>query len=88
MTPPTSQRSREEIAKLGQDIFERRVRPHLKPEDDGKYVAIDLATEEYEIDNIDWEAISRLSDRHRGAVISVMRIGKPSRMSYRMRFPQ
>jgi hypothetical protein len=88
MTPATSQRNREEIARLGQDIFERRVRPHLKPEDDGKYVAIDIATEEYEVDDIDREAVSRLSARNRGAVISVMRIGKPYRMSYRMRLPQ
>ena len=88
MTPTRSQRNPEEVGRLGQDIFERRVRPHLKPEDDVKYVAIDIATEEYEVDDIDWEAISRLSARHRGGIISVMRIGKPYRMSYRMRFPQ
>ncbi|HVL11700.1 MAG TPA: hypothetical protein VM529_03995 [Gemmata sp.] len=88
MTPATPTLSPEEIAERGQSIFERRVRPQLKPADDGKYVAIDVATEDYEVDDNDWEAVSRLSARRRGALISVVRVGKPYRMSYRMRFPQ
>jgi hypothetical protein len=88
MTPAAPKRSSEEFAKLGQEIFERRVRPALTPEDDGKYVAIDIATEDYEIDNNDWHAIMRLSDRCRGGQIWLLRIGKPVQMSYRMRFPQ
>ena len=86
MMPAAPNRSPEEVAELGKGFYERRVQPLLKPEDDGKYVAIDLATEEYEVDEIDWNAITRLSDRHRGAQIWVARIGQPYRMSYRMRF--
>ena len=88
MTPAVPRRSAEETARLGEEIFDRRVRQLLTPEDDGKYVAIDIATEEYEIDDIDWNAIERLSARRRGAQLFVMRIGKPYRMSYRMRFGQ
>ncbi len=89
MTPATQpRRSSEEVDQLGQAIFERRVRPLLTPEDDGKYVAIDIGTEEYEIDGIDWNAIERLIARRRGAEIWVMRFGKPYRMSYRLRFGQ
>jgi hypothetical protein len=88
MTPATPKRNSEETARRGQEIFDRVVQPKLTPEDHGKYVAIDLATEEYELDHIDWNAITRLSDRHRGSHIYVMRIGKPYRMSFRMRFPQ
>jgi hypothetical protein len=88
MTPAQPNRSRDEVARIGDEIFARVVKPRLTPEDDGKYVAIDIATEEYELDDIDWNAITRLSDRHRGAQIFVMRIGKPYRLSWRVRFPQ
>lgn len=88
MTPSVTKRDPKEIDRIGMEIFERRVKPLLKPEDDGKYVAIDIATEDYEIDYIDWDAITRLSDRRQGTQILVMRIGKPYRLSYRMRFPQ
>jgi hypothetical protein len=77
MTPPTPQR-REEIARLGQEIFERRVRPHLKPEDDGKFVAIDIATEEYEVDPDDYSAVMRLRRRKPEAEIWLMRAGFPA----------
>ena len=77
MTPPTPQR-REEIARLGQEIFERRVRPQLKPEDDGKYVAIDIATEEYEVDSDDYAAVMRLHGRAPGAQVWLMRAGFPA----------
>lgn len=85
-TPTEPRRSPEEVAKLGQDIFDRVVKPNLKPEDDGNYVAIDLETEEYEIDVNDYEAMMRLTNRRRGAHIFIMRIGKPYRMSFRLRF--
>jgi predicted aspartyl protease len=37
----------EELARLGPDVFERRVRPMLRPDDDGKFVALDVQTGEY-----------------------------------------
>jgi hypothetical protein len=43
------------------------VRPHLKPEDDGKFVAIDIATEEYEVDPDDYTAVMSLHRRRQGA---------------------
>ncbi|MCI0700428.1 MAG: hypothetical protein L0241_05045 [Planctomycetia bacterium] len=88
MNPAAPKRNPEEIAKLGNDIFERRVQPLLKPEDDGKYVAIDIATEEYVIDDNDYAALTRLTDRRRGAQVWIVRVGKPYRMSFRMRFGQ
>ncbi len=41
--------SKEEIARRGDDIYERDVKPRLKPEDNGKFVAIDIETGDYEI---------------------------------------
>ena len=78
MTTPTAKRSPEEVAERGQEIFERRVRPQLKPEDDGKYVAIDIASEEYEVDVSDIEAVMRLRQRMPGAEMWLMRAGYPA----------
>ena len=77
---PTAEprRSPEEVARLGMEIYERRVRPLLTPEDDGKYVAIDITTEEYEIDADDYSAIMRLSARQPGAEVWLVRVGKPA----------
>ena len=78
--------SPEEFGARGREIYERVVRPRLKPEDDYKYVAIDIATEEYEVDENDYQAIMRLRADRPPAHIWVTRIGQPYRMSYRMRF--
>jgi hypothetical protein len=88
MTPAAPKRNPEETARIGNEIFERRVKPLLKPEDDGKFVAIDVATEEYEIDINEWDAIARLRGRGRVPQIWLVRINKPYRMSFRMRFGQ
>jgi hypothetical protein len=88
MPETTLRRSSDEVARLGQEIFERRVQPHLKPEDDGKYVAIDIASEDHEVDTNDWQAVMRLSERHRGGQVWLLRVGKSVRMGYRMMFPQ
>jgi hypothetical protein len=86
MTPAAPRRSPEEVARIGNEIYERRVKLLLKPEDDGKFVAIDITTEEYEIDINEWEAIARLRGRGPVPQIWLVRIGKPYRPSFRMRF--
>lgn len=88
MTPAAPRRSPEEVARIGQEIYERCVKPLLKPEDDGKYVAIDIMSEEYEIDINEWEAIARLRDRGQVPQIWLVGIGKPYRTSFRTRFGQ
>jgi hypothetical protein len=75
---PTTEprRSLEELARLGAEVFERRVRPALRPEDDGKFIAIDIATGEYEIDDDDYVAVSRLLARRPSAEGWLMRAGE------------
>jgi hypothetical protein len=60
---PTTQRSLNELAALGGDIFDRQVRPTLRPEDNGKFVAIDIETGEYELDKNEMKAAERLRKR-------------------------
>jgi len=75
-------RTLDELAGLGGDIFDRQVRPALRPEDDGKFVAIDAVTADYEIDEDDYAAVARLRSRKPAADIWLMRAGYPT--TYRM----
>jgi hypothetical protein len=65
-----------EDERLGQEWYDRRVRPVLRPEDDGKYVAIDVTSGEFEIDGDDYAATGRLLDRIPSARIWLMRAGR------------
>src|SRR6266852_2015782 len=81
-TVATSKRSLDELARLGGDIFDRHVRPALRPEDDGKFVAIDVETGGYVIDEDDYAAVARLRSRQPAADIWLMQAGYPT--TYRM----
>ena len=50
----------------------------LRPEDDGKYVAIDIETGDYEIDADDYAATGRMLARRPGARLWLMRAGYPT----------
>jgi hypothetical protein len=76
-------RSPEELARLGAEVFDRRVRPSLRPEDDAKFVAIAVTTGDYEIDADDYAAVSRLLARNPAAEVWLGRVGQSA--AYRMR---
>jgi hypothetical protein len=76
-------RTPEELARLGSEVFERRVRPMLRPDDDGKFVALDVESGDYELDEDDYAAVSRLRARNPTAQVWLNRVGQPA--AYRMR---
>ena len=55
--------SKEEFARRGDALFEKKVRPNLKPEDEDKFVAIDIETGEFEIHANEMTAGDRLRKR-------------------------
>ena len=69
-------------ARRGQEAFDRYVKPNLCPEDDGKFVAVDIQSGGYEIDADDYQATGRLMTRIPGARIWLLRAGQPT--TYRM----
>jgi hypothetical protein len=77
---PTSKprRTLDELARLGGEIYDQRVRPALRPEDDGKFVALDVETGDYEIDEDDYTAVARLRARKPAADVWLMRAGYPT----------
>ena len=62
-TTETARRSREEICDLGKEILRLRIEPTLTPADKGMFVAINVDSREYEIDEDDFTALRRLKDR-------------------------
>lgn len=85
MAAAKSNAKSEEIAKLGSEIFHQRIQPALKPEDDGKYVAVDIDSGDYELDADDYSAVMRLRTRHPKARIWLERAGLPTAYQLRRR---
>lgn len=73
----------EEVARLGAEIFDRQARPVLRAEHEGQFVAIDLHTGDYELDEDDYTAVTQLRARQPGAEVWLGRVGQPA--AYRMR---
>lgn len=66
----------EEIARRGEEIYERDLRANLETEQNrGKFLIIDIATGAYEIDREDLAATERLLARHANAMTYGLRIG-------------
>jgi len=71
--------SLEEIAQIGQAAFERSVRPALRPDDAGKFVAIDILSDAYAIAATSYDAISQVRNRIAEPEVFVLRTdGSPA----------
>jgi hypothetical protein len=66
---------REEIARIGDETYERKVLPNLGPEDEGKFALIDIRTGDYEIDRDEIAASDRLLSRHPDAQVWTRQVG-------------
>jgi hypothetical protein len=71
------------LARRVAEVFDRRVKSVLRPEDDGKYIALDLSSGEYEVDADDYAAVARLRLRCPQADIWIERAGQPT--AYKIR---
>ena len=67
--------TKEEFARRGDAIYESELRSVLEPENEGKFIAIDIETGIYEVDSDELAASDRLLTRVPGAQIWLRRIG-------------
>ena len=67
--------SKDEFAQRGDAIYEKDVRPRLKADDDGKFVAIDIDSGFYEIDDDELAAGDKLRARVPNPQIWMVRVG-------------
>lgn len=76
MTTNKIRYSPEEFSQKGNEIFDQDVQPVLRPEDENKFVAIDIDSGAYEIDADDYTATERLLARQPQAQIWLVRVGQ------------
>ena len=67
-----------ELGRLGDAIYDQQIRPSRQPEDKGKFVAVDVDTGEYEMDEDDYTAVMRLRGRMPAADMWLIRVGYPT----------
>ena len=72
---PCKQYQRGDVAKLGREIYLKRIKPMIKEEDIGMFVAIDVSSGDYEIDRDVSEALLRLRTRRPESHVTAQRVG-------------
>jgi hypothetical protein len=77
MTVRQPRYTKEEHARLGTEIYEQRIRPQVEQGNQGRIVAIDVETGEFEIADQTLEASDRLLARCPDAQIWFVRVGHP-----------
>lgn len=77
---------REEVARRGDEIYDRQVLPHLHQEDEGKFALIDVASGDYEVDRDEMAASDRLLARHPDAQVWMRQIGSRYARRFGQRF--
>ncbi len=81
--PATTDRQLADDERLAEEVYDRVIRPTLRPEDEGKYVAVAFETGDFEVDADDFAATRRLLARRPGARLWLMRTGPSA--AYRLR---
>lgn len=71
----SSRYTNEELARLGEEIYERDIAPKMGPEDQGKVVVIEVESSDFEVDKDGIAAEDRLRARHPDALFWFRRVG-------------
>lgn len=75
----------DEIGRRGEELYEREIRAKVEAGHRGRFLALDIATGDYEIAGDDMAATNRLLARHPKAIVYGMRIGDHA--AYHLRGP-
>jgi hypothetical protein len=78
MSTATAQFTKEEIVQRGKEIYERDIKPLVEAGNEGRVVAIDVLTGEYELADDEIASAGQLRARIPEAVIFLMRVGYPT----------
>jgi hypothetical protein len=81
VTTPTH-RTVEETASLGDEIYERDIRPQVEPEHVGEVIAIDVDSGDYALADSASAAAKRLRERRPDAQVWLMRVGYETLRSF------
>ena len=65
----------EEIARRGQEIYERDIRSKVEAEHTGEFLVVDITTGDYELSADEAEAFNRAEDKNSEGLFYLMRVG-------------
>jgi hypothetical protein len=71
-----------EIVQRGQALYDEHIRAKVEAGHQGKFLAVDIETGEYEIDVDELIALQRAKAKHPEAALYLVRIGSPT--AYRL----
>ncbi|WP_020475285.1 hypothetical protein [Zavarzinella formosa] len=78
MSVQESKMATAEVVRRGHEIYDRVVKPVVRPEDHGKFVAIEVLSEDFELDADDYSAAERLRVRRPSGEYYLGRVGYPT----------
>ena len=65
----------EEIVERGEALYTQRIRAQVEPDNVGKFLALDIGTGAYEMDEDELAAVQRVKANNPNAVLYILRIG-------------
>ncbi len=71
-----SRYTKEEVARLGREIYEREIRPDVDRCHEGRFVAVDVTTGHYEIADQELTAFERSCQKNPEGAIFLLRVGR------------
>lgn len=71
-------RASDQIVERGQAIYDQQIRQKVEPQQNGKFLVLDVDTGEYEIDTDSYTAYERAAARHPDAHFYLVRVGFPA----------
>lgn len=70
--------TKEEVVRRGREIYDREIRAKVESGNDGEFVAIDITTGSYEVDESDVAASDQALQVNPNAVLYMMRVNRPA----------
>lgn len=68
----------QEVARRGKEIYERRLRSEVEPENEGRFLVVDVESGEYALDDDELEAFDRAREKKPEGVLYLLRVGHPA----------
>ena len=76
----------EQIVERGQALYDQRIRSQIEPKHKGKFLALDIETGDYEMDEDSRVAFERTAAKHPDAALYLLRVGFPTAVKLGGRF--
>ena len=83
---PFEDYTKAEIVARGKEIYQEQIQALVEPQEKGKFVVIDIESEDYEIHEEHVVAARRLRERRPDSACYVGRVGYPAAYHFRRQF--